>query len=715
MDEKEQLFSWNLPEYRARFKAANGRKPTALEEGQFKRGRSAWKKAREPNLDRLRKERERKEWRIVETVHPSEESLARRAILEADLLKWSEYYFADILYDESGQIHIDACRELQYRLENGGRKAKCLPRGSGKSVIGETGCMWAALTGKRKFIVPIGSTVDNAQSYHDFVVTALTQNERIHEDYPEVTTFFHALEGSAHKAKYQIDEREESTGIRLKPKFIVLPNCKDKDGKPYPAAMCVIAIKSIDSRFRGTKYVRIDGREVRPDFVLLDDIQDEETAASDVLSQKMEKKVVGAVLGLAGPRSKIACYFACTIQRPGDVSWLFLDRDRHPDFSGDNIPLFISWPKDHAERGGLWQGYEEIWRDTGAEDETRQARLNKYLQDNWKAMHEGAVTSWPTRVREGELSAIQTGMNLWLENGDQFFSEYQGAPVKEGVNLYDISPETVLKRTTSRAPFELPEWNELITAATDINPSKALTTVVKSWGRDATNATIYYDRFEDSPLPTNNDMSDTQKGQIIYEALQRVGERLLQLPVKAKAWGIDGGGAQSNTARRFAYEWNRMHPEMQVVVMYGRGSKKELGSARNKDIRRVGRDESWLLKRGRDTQFGLIEWVLWSADYWRDIMLRSWTCESGAPGGSTLPRGNHHLFASHICSEKLEWKGDQNGVTGYRYSAKHGDNDYADACNMCHVLADMQGIGSVGVQKQKAVFVPPIYRPSSRR
>lgn len=701
MDFPEQILALNLPAFRELVKSKTGKKPTAIEENGFKVARARWKKSKAPNADRLRKERERKEFRIVETVHPSAESMERRARLETDLLAWSEYYFPDILCDESGQIHKDACKELQYRLENGGRKAKCLPRGSGKSVIGETGCMWAALTGKRKFIVPIGSTVDNAQSYHDFVVTALTANERIAEDYPEVTTFFNALEGSAHKAKYQIDEKEEPTGIKLKPKFIVFPNCKDTEGKPYPGAMCVIAIKSIDSRFRGTKYVRIDGREVRPDFILLDDIQDEETAASDVLSQKMEKKVVGAVLGLAGPRSKIACYFACTIQRPGDVSWLFLDRQRHPDFSGDNIPLFITWPKDHEERGLLWQQYEEIWRDTSVEEIDRHGALNQFLREHWDAMHDGAVTSWPARVREGELSAVQTGMNLWLENGDQFFSEYQGAPVKEGVNLYDISPDMVMNRATNRAAFELPEWSELVTVATDINPSKYLSTVIKAWGRDSSNAVIYYGKYEDSPLPTSNDMSETQKDNIIYSALLKVGNALLSMPIRPKIWGMDAAGDNGRAVKRFCYEWNRTNPVIPAIAMYGAGSQKELRGQRTKIVRRVGRDDSWLLKRDRDNQYGVIEWILFKADYWRDIMLRSWTCETGAPGGSTLPKGNHGDFAYQICGKRLEWKGDQNGVTGYRYKVIHQDDHYADACNMCHVLADMNGIGSNGVKGAK--------------
>jgi hypothetical protein len=664
--------------------------------------------------DRERKEQERTEGRMVETVHPSKASLLRRSKLEKSLQLWSCYYLNEIFYDECGQIHIDAFNELQYRIEHGGRKAKCMPRSSGKSAIGEAGCAWGALTGKRKFIVPIGSTADNAQSYHDFMVNLLTENERIAEDYPEICTFFQDLDGSAHKARYQLFEDGEATGIKLKPRLIVLPNAKDQKGKPYPHAQCVIMIKSIDSRVRGAKYTLLDGREVRPDFVLLDDIQDEETAASDVLSEKMEKKVVGAVLGLAGHRKKIACYFPCTIQREGDVSWRFLDRKKHPDFSGDNIPMIQVWPEDFTEKRGLWEEYEAIWR-SDIEESEKHEKLNAFLKANYEAMHKGAKVSWESRIRDGEISAVQTAMNHYYEYGDEFFSEYQGEPIRQGVEVCSITPEMVLRRVTTRNAFELPEWSDSIFTATDINPSKALTTVMYAYGADSSSACLWYGQYTGAPLPTNNDMSDSQKDKIIFGALWKQGEQLLTFPVRGKQWGVDGAGTNSNVCTRFAYEWNRAHPEMPCVVTYGRDSQRALGSPNNKLVRRRGPDNSWLLKRDRDPSFGWIDWILWNADYWRDFMIRTWTCETNAPGGSTLPKGNHRTFANHICSKTLAWKGDQNGVTGYRWKISSPEDHYADASNMCHVLADMNGIGSGNTKKQKSEFVAPIFRPSIRR
>jgi hypothetical protein len=194
-------------------------------------------------------------------------------------------------------------------------------------------------------------------------------------------------------------------------------------------------------------------------------------------------------------------------------------------------------------------------------------------------------------------------------------------------------------------------------------------------------------------------MSDTQKQQIIFGALWKHGEQLLSYPVHGRQWGIDGGGAQSTVAKRFAYEWNRKYPQMPVVVTYGRSGKSARISARNETIRRKGVDGSWILCRDKDHQYGSTEWVLWNSDYWREIYQRSFTCETNAPGGSTLPKGNHREYAEHLCREKLRGKVELNGRMIFDFERSVGRNDYADATNMCHMLADMAGIGNGQVKQ----------------
>ena len=80
-------------------------------------------------------------------------------------------------------------------------------------------------------------------------------------------------------------------------------------------------------------------------------------------------------------------------------------------------------------------------------------------------------------------------------------------------------------------------------------------------------------------------------------------------------------------------------------------------------------------------------------------MQRSFTCETGAAGGSTLPKGNHREYAEHICREKLRGKVELNGRMIYDFEKSAGRNDFADATNMCFMLADICGIGNGQVKK----------------
>ncbi len=662
-----------------------------------------------PPVDKVKRRAEKREQsRVIETVHPSFESLQRRAELEPDFQKWSEYYLPDLFYKESGKVHEDAFRKCQKCIDNGGRFATSMPRGTGKSAIGKAASIYAPLTGKRKFVVPIGSSIDNAQSYHDFLVNCLTANKRIEEDYPEVTTFFNALDGSAHKAKYQLFSDKTLTGIRLKPHLIVFPNVRRPDGAPYPCAEAVIAIKSIDGRIRGKDFVTQSGKTARPDLVIPDDIQDEDTAASDILSEKMESKVISVVMNLAGNDVKIACYMPCTIQRIGDVSSRFVDRQKHPDFQGDNIPLFIEWPDDFEAGGGYWAEYETIWR-SDLPDEEKNAQLNAFLQTNWEAMHAGAVVSWESRIRGGELSAVQTGMNLFFENGESFFAEYQGKPLQQGATVYSLTPGLIQSRADpDRQAGTVPEWVVSKVAATDCNPSYALTSAIVGFGNDQTAAVLWYGLYTDHPLPIRQNLTQREQDAALYEALTIHGRQLAAMPCRPEWWTVDASGAVFDTVLRFAENCVRICG-INCIASTGRA-----GNRYNPNVKsRIGaaREESVFC---RDPQKG--RWVAYNADYWREIAQKGWTGSPGAPGSCSLFKGLHRDFSEQICREQLAGKADIGGRMTWRWLTVPGQpHDYGDAMAMAYMLVGHQGIGSGNVLRAPPKANYYVNRPSQHR
>src|SRR4029079_6571113 len=57
-----------------------------------------------------------------------------------------------------------------------------------------------------------------------------------------------------------------------------------------------------------------------------------------------ESILAGAVLGMAGPGRKISGIMPCTVIRPGDMADNILDRNKHPEWSGDRMQMGYSFP-----------------------------------------------------------------------------------------------------------------------------------------------------------------------------------------------------------------------------------------------------------------------------------------------------------------------------------------------------------------------------------
>jgi hypothetical protein len=62
----------------------------------------------------------------------------------------------------------------------------------------------------------------------------------------------------------------------------------------------IIRVAGITGRIRGMKFKRPDGKTIRPELVIIDDPQTDESAQSLVQCAKRERVLAGAILGLAG-------------------------------------------------------------------------------------------------------------------------------------------------------------------------------------------------------------------------------------------------------------------------------------------------------------------------------------------------------------------------------------------------------------------------------
>lgn len=670
------------------------------------------------------KARVRNKGRVVHTAHPSKKSLKRRSRLEKTFGKWLRYYFKNAFCDEFGISHSQGLEKFFRCIKVGGRFAFALPRGGGKSTIGKAGILFAVLTGFRKFVVPVLFNKDLADSYMSFFLIAMTNNKRLMEDYPEVCCFFKALEGKPHNARFQLMEDYEPSGISISGQ-IVFPNVSDENGKLYPAAGARIICKSIKSGVLGFSETLPNGEIIRPDLVVPDDIQDQEVAESLTLSSRIEKKIVSSLMNLAGPKVQIACYMPCTVRNKGDVSSRFLDRKLHPEFQGKTVPLFLSFPddfeneeeKEEGEKTGLWKQYEQMWRDDLADGKGLK-RCNAFYRKNREAMDKGAVVSWDKRVRKGEVSAVQTGMHLLFENGDNFYSEYQNDPIEEKTEQYEITKEIVCNHASDIYKVnELPPSTQVLTVGADINRI-GIHWVAAGYDNNMTCHTPIYGKYPRSGELWGPKATDLEIQQSIFSGLKKLCAEL-----EGKVFMCDGKeikitsmlidrSYKPEAVHRFV---NAARYGFSVYPCAGRSNGKYKPGSKT-----IGKP----YENCHMSKWDLGRVVVLNADILKEAVQRSFLADVGNAGGITLFKAKtktfHKHFADHITGEKLSQKYETEQGWRYEWTAAYvgAHWDLLDCLVYTRAATCKEGLSSSGrvartEKPKKAVAV--VYRPSQHR
>jgi hypothetical protein len=353
---------------------------------------------------------------------PAVVNAERKQRAERDFRLFCEQYFPQIFYLPWSPDHLKVVAKIEQAVLEGGLFAMAMPRGSGKTSLCETACLWALLYGHREFIALIGSDEKHASDEMlDSIKSELENSDLLLEDFPDVVFPIRALEGIHQRARGQLYQGSQ-THIGWTAQEIVLPTIPDSK-----ASGSIICVSGITGRIRGMKHKRIDGSSIRPSLVLIDDPQTDESARSPSQCATRERILAGAILGLGGPGCKIAGLMALTVVYPDDLADGILDRDKHPQWQGERTKMVYSFPTNE----GLWTQYAELWRD-GMQAERGIGAATEFYRTNREAMDEGAKVAWPERHNSDELSAIQHAQNVKLDRGDAaFYAEYQNEPLPE--------------------------------------------------------------------------------------------------------------------------------------------------------------------------------------------------------------------------------------------------------------------------------------------
>jgi hypothetical protein len=609
----------------------------------------------------------------------------RKAECRKSLEKFALTYCGHVFPIKMSKGQKEDLKVMQRVILRGGRFAFAAPRGDGKTTRTDVALTWALLYDFRKFCVIVGSDLEAAKEILESIKIELRTNEMLRADFPLPCWAAFKGEDTALRCK-SLHWKQHELAMEWSKARMTLPVIDGADGSG-----ATIVPRGITGRVRGIR-LKIAGVPTRPDLFAVDDAQTDESALSESQCTSREKLVLGAVMGAGGPGEVTACMMPCTIIAPNDLSFRFLDHERHPDWGGRTRGMIKAWPK---ARKTLWREYMRLRKEQPPNDETGEDTARDYYIQNREAMDKGAAMDWNDRKTENDISALQHAFNLYCDLGEQvFLAEYQNTPPSENASVYDITPDLIQTKVhAGRKKNQVPENAKIITAFTDINYYglhwAAIAMDNKQTGY-VINYGVHAGRDGSALVPKNS--TEAIAKQLIYNSLVKHGKEIADLrlmrsgkPVHVGLWVIDGG-YMHDIVQRYLEHHGR---SLGVPVMVSRGYHADR-------YRPSGRGTIGRPREGchyTESHFG--KFLAFNQHYWLEVSQRAWLGEVGAPGSLSLFDGqNHREFAEQICREKLVEK--FNGKAGpvWKYHTAPGKHDYGDAVYGCYVAAAWAGIGT---------------------
>ncbi len=610
--------------------------------------------------------------------------------------RFCEVYFPALFPLAWSPDHLKVIRKIETAVLRGGLFAVAMPRGSGKTTLNECAAIWALLYGHRRFVAFIGAESESASESLESLRVEFESNHELLRDFPEVCVPIRKLEGI-------VQRRLLYKGRRVRMEFsatdIALPDIEGAAG-----AQGRVRAVGITGRIRGMHFKRADGVNQRPDLVILDDPQTDESAKSSKQCFDREQTILGAVLGLAGPGRKIAGLMPCTVIKPGDLADRLLNQTIAPEWLGERCRLVYTFPSNVA----LWKRYAEIreqsLRDTG----TIEAATNFY-REHREAMDLGSEVAWPERFNSDELSALQFAKNLELRDPAAFWAEYQNEPIPLNTGIDNDPTADVIASKFNRRPRGLcPIGVQHVTAAIDVQERLLYWSVV-GWYPDFTGYVVDYGTFPDQGRNyfTYADARATLSTAFAIEgteALLHAGLEALTEELARRDWQREDGAAlkiercvvdanfQSDTVYGFC-----AGSANQAIVTPSHGKyvgarSQPFNEYKRKPGDRVG--HNWRLPNVQGRR--AVRYVLFDSNYWKSFLYARLKTGLGGVGSLSFygeSAANHRMIAEHITAEfRTRTIGRGREVDEWAQRPGRPDNHLLDVLSMCCVGASMQGV-----------------------
>jgi predicted phage terminase large subunit-like protein len=306
----------------------------------------------------------------------------RVQLAELDTEFFAMFYLGHHFPKPFAPVHHKLFEGARKILETPGRQGDVtvFPRGFGKTTIVTLAYpAWVICFGLRRHILIISDSFDQAKEQLTTLKHELTTNERIAED-------FGALKGP------KWDEAEIVTATQIK----------------------VVALGA-RMKIRGRKHIN-----VRPDLMIVDDIENLKNAQSPTLRDQLDAWFRRDVVRAGWDDTKIF------------VVGNFLHHDcllarlvKNPMFHHRIYRALVEWPTNMD----LWDQWKTLVTDVT--DALKDEHAREFFEKNKPKMLEGAISAWP------EAYPVYDLMTMWVSEGDASFqTEMQNNPSDPSKRLF---------------------------------------------------------------------------------------------------------------------------------------------------------------------------------------------------------------------------------------------------------------------------------------
>jgi hypothetical protein len=481
-----------------------------------------------------------------------------------------------------------------------------------------------------------------------------------------------------------------------------------KTGRSF-AAGAVIKVAGIEGQIRGMKYKTADGRTIRPDLMILDDPQTDESARSVSQNNHRERTIAKAVLGAKGPKTKISAIMPCTVIEPGDFIDTILDRQKNPQWNGIRTKLLYEFPANMK----LWERYRDIRADSmRAGGGGREA--TEFYRENRAAMDEGARAAWAERYGPDEISAVQNAMNWWLTDAAAMMAEGNNDPIRPtSTGPADLTAGQIAAKLNRLARRTVPLGCDHLTAFVDVQGS-LLYWMVCGWGADFSGAIIDYGTFPDqgrdyfSLRDAKRTLAEAFPGHGM-EAAILAGLGAITDQLCGSAWRREDGAelriarlmidANWGESTDIVFQFARTTKYAGVVMpCHGRfvgASTRPLNAMAKKDGDQLGLN--WRIPAAPKRA---IRYALFDANYWKSFAMQRLATALGDRGSLSLfgdREGEHRLLAEHLTAEKrTQVTAKERTVDEWKLPPNKPDNHWFDCLTGNAVAGSILGATLIG-------------------